>query len=222
MKNQRNRFTLIELLVVIAIIAILASLLLPALGKARELSKWAATSNNLKQVTLASLLYANDYDGNLPPRSMLGNVTINHVLPFRYLVNDYIPAPYAVLGAPLTLDAASVPATGYPVAICDPGWNGWIDWKYSYAKVLPVAFSSWAWAEVWWTCGEGQRVDSAPKDSSGAVMDNGPATTKMIWNYEWDIVVTYGKSVVSYLDGHCVTTPTKNYADFEAWMAKKQ
>jgi prepilin-type N-terminal cleavage/methylation domain-containing protein/prepilin-type processing-associated H-X9-DG protein len=65
-KGQRA-FTLIELLVVIAIIGILASLLLPALGKAREKARSMVCMSNLKQLHLAVILYADDNDGWLPP-----------------------------------------------------------------------------------------------------------------------------------------------------------
>ncbi len=59
---MKKRFTLIELLVVIAIIAILAAILLPALGRAKELAKKAQCSGNLKQGIQAVLIYGQNND----------------------------------------------------------------------------------------------------------------------------------------------------------------
>src|SRR5262249_33081904 len=65
-RHGPGAFTLIELLVVIAIIAILASLLLPVLGRAKQKGQGIQCMNNLHQLTLAWLIYVSDNQDRLP------------------------------------------------------------------------------------------------------------------------------------------------------------
>jgi prepilin-type N-terminal cleavage/methylation domain-containing protein len=65
----RQAFTLIELLVVIAIIGMLASMLLPALGRAKEAGRRISCLNNMRQLALSMKIYLSDNDDYFPPRS---------------------------------------------------------------------------------------------------------------------------------------------------------
>jgi prepilin-type N-terminal cleavage/methylation domain-containing protein len=64
----RAAFTLIEMLVVIAIIAILASMLLPALAQSKERARRVSCTSNVKQIAMAMKMYVDENNGNYPPR----------------------------------------------------------------------------------------------------------------------------------------------------------
>ncbi len=87
-RHQSGGFTLIELLVVISIIALLIALLLPALGKAKEVTRVSQCMSNIRQLGLAFYAYGEDYKGIVVPRA-----SHDGAFHFAWAVEPYLNKP---------------------------------------------------------------------------------------------------------------------------------
>jgi prepilin-type N-terminal cleavage/methylation domain-containing protein/prepilin-type processing-associated H-X9-DG protein len=119
MTHKKNAFTLIELLVVIAIIALLLSIVMPALKKAKKKANDIICRTNIKSLQLATILYTGDFAGKMPVYDLAEGLWIN-------LISDYLE----------NVDKARYcPMTRVKV---DPSQFGNIDWG--------GAFKAWMWS----------------------------------------------------------------------------
>jgi prepilin-type N-terminal cleavage/methylation domain-containing protein len=120
--RANHGFTLIELLVVIAIIGILASMLLPALARAKETARRIKCVNNQKQIELALKMYGDDNDGLYPART--GTNRWPSLLMEYYHTTNMLICPTDILrGSPPTSSSANTIADRAARSYLINGWN---------------------------------------------------------------------------------------------------
>jgi len=153
MKSARG-FTLIELLVVIAIIAILAAILFPVFAKAREKARQTACLSNMKQLALATLMYASDWDEWWPHTRYFGTtpaITVdlgpgcNNIPQKSAYVAPSMMQPYV---------------RNAGIFAC-PAWAGWRTCKANF----PLPRTRWSYN--WITCGGRWHTTSTPYGGTG-------------------------------------------------------
>ena len=153
--SVRNTFTLIELLVVIAIIAILASILLPALNQARKQGEVAACVNNLKQIGSGVIQYGMEYDDFMLPydgkcRNMGGTVnkTWLYYARFHLAINDPSPSTSSSETRNVPNDASfgitHCPASGNLSGTWNYRWPSYGMFKYLIGGLDPETTKTWS------------------------------------------------------------------------------
>ena len=224
--NKQKGFTLIELLVVIAIIAVLAAILFPVFAKAKEKARQAGCLSNLKQITMAWTMYADDNDDTACPAVYFNgaytygwdftaysadwvNYTFTDGLLAPYTKNDQINACPSF--KPTKNENYDAPYTGYGYNTSYIGWEQ--DWMTGGPKNPPCTLG-----QITDVSGTVVFADAAYWDSGAFGNPRGIAPTSFLRAPVRDIWIAYsgtthyrhsGMANVAYADGHVKATNKK-------------
>ncbi len=190
-------FTLVELLVVMAIVAVLAGLLLPAISAARRRAQRAACVSNLRQLSQALQLYANDFNGYFPQSFSVGakgnwETVLDKLRPYVGVPEEMFLCP-ADAGGAVDFSFLGLPRTSYSVN----------------EALMPAAAPLRSGGFV-------RASDAARTGVTVAFYDaqtvTGPAGPDVTPDYRHD-----GRCAVAYLDGHVEThSPERPPAGYSA------
>ncbi len=180
---SRSAFTLIELLVAVTVIAILAALLLPVLGRAREMGRRALCTSNQRQIGMASALHADDKDGRFP---VALRTTVNR-MGWICVWNNHSDFSNDDGATYTGCDPENHPASDpgyYETAwkVCGTPWSAWQAYGLTDEVVMCPSARRVAWTEVDGTSGSYSVGSGKPKYHNGAWMGDCIGTGYIVYS----------------------------------------
>ena len=235
--HRNHHFTQIELLVVIAIIAILAAILLPSLGKARETARTASCFNNQKQLVLAITNFASDHDGYAPGSTGAGGTGIGQIISMSGAAPQATRAVSALprLSYVPGIDMFICPAALQKKGEIDSWLTGAVGWHQAFLYRFNIGFvgnTLKPGTDIGmrsWDSGKVTPFENCPKPTNQTIMS---VDGVLFVDYtDWVGAVVPGiseavsstgihgvdKAVASFVDGHVEATRAYNNSGWTGW-----
>jgi prepilin-type N-terminal cleavage/methylation domain-containing protein/prepilin-type processing-associated H-X9-DG protein len=230
--NSRCGFTLIELLVVIAIIALLAAILFPVFARARENARRASCQSNLKQISTAWTMYAQDYDERMVSNSYPDRDNYNPIYGHHYVLAPYIKSWQVWICPSAVKKSAGVGKNCDPTYVYQNANLG--SGSYGYNPLLGYSSSTGGAPPYYLVTFKLSSLEKPAETVTYAETTGLYSTTQITYPDQWSTPYTtscggagitlgdnhadwhFGGSNVAFTDGHVKWMKKESFADSDA------